>query len=186
MSWVEEQERILSIEHTLHREPMKFIKCYFFYINMNDYIDKIDMEELDIGDIEGGILDSGTVLKIIQSKKVYTVNSKYIFKDLFMYHIDLEPDQIQGFVDFSGDLTEFSSRFFRKLSVVDDIVILPSIEVFHSVNGLYFFFHETFLKKAREPKSILKSGDGSSIVGHTRKKHSIGMKTTRKVGWKTI
>ena len=184
MSWLEEQERILSIDHTLHREPMKTIKCYFFYINMNDYIDKIDMEELDIGGVDG--IGSGTVLKIIQSKKVYTVNTKYIFKDLFIYHIDLEPEQIQGFVDFSGDLGEFSSRFFRKLSVVDDIVISPSIEIFHSVNGLYFFFHETFLRKAREPKSILKSGGGGLGIRPTRKKHGLGIKTTRKVGWKTI
>jgi len=180
MSWLEEEERILSIQNTPYREPMKVIKCYYFYINMNDYIDKIDMEELDLGD--KSILDSATVLKIIQSKKVFTSNSKYVFQDLFMFHIDLEPDQIQGYInqDFNYDSNN-NYNFFHKLSVVDDIIIEPSINVFHSINNLYFFFHEIFLKKAREPKSILKSS-----VKPTRRKSNSGLKSTRKVVWKTI
>lgn len=184
MSWLEEQERILSISEVPYREPMQSLKCYFFYINMNDYIDRVDMEELDLG-VEG-VLGSDKLLNIIQSKKIYTANTKYVFQDLFLFHVDLEPDEIQRFVGCDGLCDD--GRFFRKVSVVDDIVVPPSIGVFHSVNSLYFFFHESFLRKAREPKSILKVGSGGCKNTKRRGGGGVGvgggMKTTRKVAWK--
>lgn len=187
MSWLEEQERILSISEVPYREPMHSLKCYFFYINMNNYIHHVDMEELDIG--SEGVLGSDKLLNIIQSKKIYTANTKYLFQDLFLFHIDLEPDEIQGFI--GCDMENFGGRFFRKVSMVDDIIIPPSIGVFHSVNSLYFFFHESFLRKAREPKSILKIGGfGGGACKNTKRRGagtiggSFGTKTTRKVAWK--
>ena len=180
MSWLEEQERILSISEVPYREPMQSLKCYFFYINMNDYIDRVDMEELDLG--MEGVLASDKLLHIIQSKKTYTANTKYVFQDLFLFHVDLEPDEIQGFVGCDGEVD--NGRFFRKVSVVDDIIVPPSIGVFHSVNSLYFFFHESFLRKAREPKSILKVGGGGKNTKRRGGSGGGGIKTTRKVAWK--
>jgi hypothetical protein len=147
MSWMEEEERILSIEHKLQKEVMTSIKCHFFYINMNQYIDKIDIEELEF---VGDGFPADKLIGIIQSKKKYTTNTKYVLQDLFLYHIDLEPEHIQGF-DVS-----YSSQFFRKISMVEDVKIPPSIFVFHSINGLFFFFYETLLSKTKEPKSILR------------------------------
>jgi hypothetical protein len=185
MSWLKEEEYILSINQVPYREPMKTLKCYFFYINTNDYIDHVDIEDIELdpmldGEVGGGgsWLKSSKLLKIIQSKKIYTSNTKYIFKDLCLFHVDLEPNEIPGFVDCSGN---FGDRFFRKIpTVVDDIILPPSIGVFHFVNSLYFFFYENLLQKAREPKSsftkkrVIGVGSGGG-----------GAKTTRKVSWKT-
>jgi hypothetical protein len=43
------------------------------------------------------------------------------------------------------------------LPATEDIVIPPSIFIFHSMNTLYFYFQEVPLKRAGEPKSILKT-----------------------------
>ena len=37
---------------------------------------------------------------------------------------------------------EVSSRFIKQLSFVDDIVVAPSILVFHDLNAVYFLFQE--------------------------------------------
>ena len=77
-----------------------------------------------------------------------------------------------------------NGRFFRKVSVVDDIIVPPSIGVFHSVNSLYFFSHESFLRKARQPKSILKVGGAGKNTKRRSGGGGGGIKTTRKVAWK--
>ena len=184
MSWLEEQEHILSIDSVPYREPIQILKCYFFYINMNDYIDRINIEELEIDG--SGVLASDKILHIIQSKKVYTNNTKFVFQDLFLFHIDLEPDEIQGFISDDGGDSEGAgagSRFFRKISVTDNVIVPPSIRVFHNINSLYFFFHETLLYKKREPKSILKMG-GGGLGKHTKRKIGNVGSHTRKVAWK--
>ena len=72
-----------------------------------------------------------------------------------MFHIDLEPEHIQGFVNDNSNY----SRFFRVLPSSEDIVIPASIFIFHSVNALYFLFQEIPLTRVLAPKPILKKMD---------------------------
>ena len=48
MSWIEREEKILQIQQNYLREPMDTIRCYFLYINLNSYIEKITSEQITI------------------------------------------------------------------------------------------------------------------------------------------
>lgn len=153
MNWIEQQERILNIQQNPHREPMKSILCNFIYINQCQYIDKIVTDEILW---ESGIpcrIPSAKVLHMIQSKRFSTPNTKYIFKEVALFHIDLEPEHIQNFSAIE-DANIDSKRFFRILPYIDDIVIPDSIFMFHSMNALYFLFQEVPLKQVPAIKSI--------------------------------
>ena len=165
MSWLEEEERILAIREVPYREPIRSIQCYFFYVDLAAagvaaeadcpskvnyrYINRVDTENIELA--EDGVLRSEKLLHIIQSKKIYTVKTKYVFQDLFLFHVDLEPDEINSFVGSPAE----EKRFFRRILGLDDIIIPPSISIFHSVNSLYFFFYENYLPNIRKPRSIL-------------------------------
>lgn len=179
MSWLEEEERILAIREVPYREPIRSIQCYFFYVDLAvtgvaaagvaveadcpskvnyRYINRVDTENIELS--EDGVLRSDKLLHIIQSKKIYTVKTKYVFQDLFLFHVDLEPDEINSFVGSPAE----EKRFFRRILGLDDIIIPPSISIFHSVNSLYFFFYENYLPKIRKPRSILVRSLSSSHI----------------------
>ena len=184
MSWLEEEERILALQEVPYREPIRSIQCYFFYVDLAvtgvaaagvaaagvaveadcpskvnyRYINRVDTENIELS--EDGVLRSEKLLHIIQSKKIYTVKTKYVFQDLFLFHVDLEPDEINSFVGSPAE----EKRFFRRILGLDDIIIPPSISIFHSVNSLYFFFYENYLPKIRKPRSILVRSLSSSHI----------------------
>ena len=94
-----------------------------------------------------------------------------------MFHIDLEPEHIQNFVN-DNDNSNYS-RFFRVLPSSEDIVIPASIFIFHSVNSLYFLFQEIPLTRVLAPKPILKKMDCKKNI-FTKKVHIAPTNITRK------
>ena len=159
VSWVHENERLQDIQKNYCREPMPNIDLYFIYINCNLYIDKIICEkqvlEIHNNNIDS-ILKKEVLLKLIQSKKKTTPCSKYKIIDVLTYNVILEPEHIQSYAK-TENLVEKSAGFFKVLPIIDDIVISPSIFLFHSINAIYFIFQEIETEKYRNiVKSILK------------------------------
>ena len=155
-NWMDDEQRILNIQQNPVREPMKSIRGVFIFVNQQHYIDKIVVE--DIVDQSPEVttefrIPFSMVLRLVQSKRCVTANTKYIFREVCLYNVDLEAEHVQGFV-----YNEEPRSFFRVLPATEDIVIPPSIFIFHSVNTLYFYFQEVPLKRVPEPKSILKTG----------------------------
>jgi hypothetical protein len=166
MSWINEEERIQNMESNYYREPMEIINAYFIYINQNQYIDKILCEKFDLEkttDGSGSLLSKETLLQIIQTKKIKTLHSKYKLIDILQYHIDLEPEHIQAYSKNGElDVDTKDSRFFKSVGIFDALVFTPSIFIFHSINGIYFFFQEVEVEKVKTNykkslKSILKT-----------------------------
>ena len=167
ISWMKEQARMNSLEHTQKREPMQTIHLSFIYINKRNSIDKIchGIEVLEHARISGERL-----LNIIQHNKIRTLTSKFKLWETLLYNIDLEPELIQH--------ADFTSSYLKPVSIIHDIKIPDSVFIFHNVNKLYFIFKEVEVKstnpnKTQSLKSILKPvsivGPGSRLVGHTKK-----------------
>jgi hypothetical protein len=131
-SWINEQEKIQHIENIHIREPMKNIKMTFVYIK-NSSIEKVDHEIYPID----SKISKEVVLKIIQDRK-----NKYKLIDILTHFVTLEPENIQSYGD---------SNFIKVLPIIDEIIIPPSIFIFHDINVIYFFFEFCNLK------SILKT-----------------------------
>ena len=134
MSWIEEEEKLLRVQEKFQREPMESIKCFFLFMNQNKYIEQITDEMVDLHD---GKISKDRVLRIVEEKKCQKPNVRYAFLDSWLFLVDLEPEHIQAYSQM-----EVSSRFIVPLSFIDDIIIAPSIFIFHDLNAVYFLFQE--------------------------------------------
>ena len=171
MSWLNEHERIQNTQTNYYREPMETINTYFIYINQNQYIDKILCEKYDLEIVSNGsLLNKETLLKIIQTKKIKTLNTRYKLIDILQYHVDLEPEHIQTFIN--GEPDPSSQKTLKNISVFDEIVFSPSIFIFHGINCIYFIFQEVETintKNRKSLKSILKSDSNNQDREHSNK-----------------
>lgn len=172
MKWIEQQERILQTHECYSREPMESILCYFVYVNLENSIEKVTSERIDLSvsrsDHGGGgskaVISSEQVLQLIQSNRISTPTTKYIFQESFLYYVDLESENLQQFIQ-GDNYVDISKRFLQVLPLLDDIVVPPSIFVFHHLNSLYFLFKEVVNKQTAAPKSILKGSGTRKKIG---------------------
>lgn len=161
-SWIEKYQH-----PELVRESMEKVRVYLLYIHSNMTIDKIIQEDVPIEEIVSksgqGVSTQGVskevLLKIIHDGKTSIPHKKYKLKDILVFNVDLEPSNIQSFSE--------DTQFMKKIPIVDDIILHPSLYIFHYLNGIFIFFQEY---GSKDPKSILKTS--SHINGskpHTKK-----------------
>jgi hypothetical protein len=171
-SWIQEHERLSTINENYLREPMDSINVYYVYINRNQYIEKIVSDKLPLllsEDKTHSYLSKETLLQIIQSRKLKTSFSKYKLTDVVSYLVDLEPENIQSFSN-NDNVEQSTPSFFKIRSFMDDIQFNNSIFIFHGVNSIYFLFEEVELLNHRHTlKSILKTSPSVSNKTSTKK-----------------
>jgi hypothetical protein len=156
VSWIQEHEKLEKITHNYFREPLLSISIYSIYINSQSYIENIQCENLSLElQDKNSIMRKETILKFIQNKKQEKPN--YKFWETLVYNVDLEPVHIQNYSKIENIL-EGSSQFFKKIPIIDDIVLPPSIFIFHSISAIYFLFRaqDNKISQIKPSKSILK------------------------------
>jgi hypothetical protein len=170
-SWIDQQEKIQTIDATYYREPMESIDIYILYINQNKFIENIIYEKHPlVHDKTGSFLSKEFLIQFIQSKKKSTPFSKYKFETILYYNIDLEPENIQSY-SLNTNFHDVSDRFFKVLPIINDIYFSDSIFIFHGVNSLFFLFQEVeHIDNSRRHtlKSILKT---DKTIKNVDKKH---------------
>ncbi len=164
-SWIEKYQH-----HELVREHMDKVRVYLLYIHSNMSIDKIIQEDVPLEtlasksaqgvSVQGVSVTQGVskevLLKIIHDGKTSIPHKKYKLKDILVFNVDLEPSNIQS---FSEEL-----QFMKKIPIVDDMILAPSLYIFHYLNGIFIFFQEY---GSSDPKPILKTGQNQKP--HTKK-----------------
>ena len=147
-SWLDNFNRLYYLSNIPEKEIMNEIGIYFIYINKNSYIEKILFEKQVLEkENEFSFISKESILKIIQSKKISTPNSKYKLIDILSYIIDISHEKIENLENIS----------LKVLPIFNDIQINKSIFVFHNINTIYFIFKEYDNNQNRTTlKSILK------------------------------
>lgn len=157
-AWLEEQERLQQVNSVLLREPMNQIEAKFFYINTKSYIDKITCKSIPLEINEKcSFLSKEVLIRTIDNNKIKNKNSRYKLLDVFLCNFDILPNMVHSFSKNSND--SFNSKnYMKKINPINDLIIYPSTFLFHSLNGLFFFFEEEELEDDSMfiPKSILK------------------------------
>jgi len=149
-SWIEKEEKRFSIELNHEKTKMESIFCYFVYIDQNQSIQKVIKEEEVLVSLSSdlvGIMNT-KILQIIQNRRILDNGMKYKFMHVLQFNIDLEPDNIE---DFAYGKNNMDFEFLKEVSIFNDLVIEPSVFIFHPLHSLYFFFKEDVVKM----KSIL-------------------------------
>jgi hypothetical protein len=154
MSWIKEYSRIHSLQQIMNREELDSIVIQTIYMNTNMEITKINKEPLKLNTKNHNrpFISKELLLQIIQTKKVIE-KTKYKLFDMLLFTVDLDPKDIQKYVN--GECSEIAQ--LKSIPVVDDIVIPPSIFIFHSLHAVFIFFTEIAEKSG-------KKSDGGSIL----------------------
>ena len=161
ISWIDKHNKLHTIDKNYCREPMETIDIHSIFVNTQNAIAKISSDKIDVCE---NTIPKEKILKIIQDNKAMQGHAKYKLLDIIVYNVDLEPQHIQDFVQND---TMDSGRFFKTVPIVDDIVIMPSIFIFHSLNAIYFVFQEIEVVLNPVIKPILKIGGDAKK--HTKK-----------------
>jgi len=151
-SWIEKEEKRFSIELNHEKKDMESIFCYFVYMDQNLSIQKVIKEEellFSLSTQSIGISNS-RILQLIQHRRILTNGMKYKFMNLMKFNIHLDVENIEDFA-YGENPMEFGSDFLKEVSIFNDVVIEPSLFIFHPLHSLYFFFKQDFVNV----KSIL-------------------------------
>jgi hypothetical protein len=175
ISWIDKHERMNNIHKNYQREPMDSIKICYIYVNLDSEIEKVVYENEILGKIDttnNCIIPKERILQIVQNKKMLTASLKYSIDTILVYNVCIEPENIQKYVN-----SENGIPFLQVYPIVDEILIQPSIFIFHEINCIYFIFKQIDVKPM--PKSILKTGGGNGIKtgGNGIKTGGNGIKT---------
>ena len=162
-SWMEEYKRLENVSENCVKDPMDNIRMYILYINRHLEIESILLEAfpLSLNDSNQPVISKDVLLKLIQDKKVKN-GVKYGLFDLLLYNVELDSIDIGDYssVDDSSILEKFGG-FFRPVSVIHELVISPSLFVFHDLNSIFVLYKERDSENAKHRhtmKSILKRG----------------------------
>lgn len=153
-SWIEKEEKRFSFEYNSAKIHNDFITCYFVYMDQNLSIQKVVQHNeklVVLSDSDFGIYNS-RLLQMIQHFSNSENGNKYKFIDLLKYVVDFDVDDLQEFA-YRDDPNDFSGNFLKNVSIFNDLIIEPSVFIFHPLHSLYFFYKENTMKV----KSILKN-----------------------------
>jgi len=132
--WIDKQVRLYNENEKIFKENMKNINIVSIFINSSyeivkthKFIHSFKNEECILSSIE-----------IFQYFKDYRIQDsiKYDLNHLFVYNVDLD-NKIYTDID-SITTTNFLSSF----SYIKDIVINPSLFIFHEINCVYIIYKE--------------------------------------------
>ncbi len=163
----------MNIHQNHPPEPMRTITCHFIYVNKNNYIDSIVCDREPVTDNR---IPKEQVLRIVEQRRHCNSNTRYTFKDVCLFLVDLKPEQIST---FSQD--DPNPMFLVKLQLLEDIPIEPSIFLFHDLNALYFVFQEEDVGVKTPLKSILNTGRGDRKQNTTKRVSYSNNKTRKKI-----
>lgn len=162
-NWVNQLKLLNNIQKNYCKEPMENIVIYTLYLNPHKGIDKINCDTIDLS--TNSTISKENVYKLIQTKKYHNeINYKLI--DILLYNIDLEPIHIQTFSKINTDLEMKNNRFIQSIPIFNEIYIPPSIFIFHSMNSIYFIFHQI---ESSNTKKISNQISYQNKMKHTKK-----------------
>lgn len=181
LSWTEQYIRTTESQTVYNKEPMSKINIQFIYVNTRSEICNTITEsyplKLNGGDDGSSILSEQIIIPLTKSKSVITGSNgilmRYQFDDILLYCITLDPANLFDYINKPNDrLVDDGSSFMKKMSIIDDIVVPPSLFIFHTLNTIYFIFREMVLvQDVISRKSTLKSAIMTKTGANKTTKH---------------
>jgi len=142
-SWMNEVKKELSINTNYNKEPCAQINTYFIFVDGNNNIHKVSSNKENLVIVEGNtsIITKERLLQIIENKKKENPKTKYRLANILLYCNEIEPGEIRNYAK-NENIEEISNKALKVLSIFNDVVVPPSIFIFHSINAVYFIFKQ--------------------------------------------
>lgn len=146
-NWISESEKLYNINDHFNKVNHDKIKTIFVYINNSNYIDKISKKYIDI---TNNTISKDLLFKTIYDNRIKNPNSIYNFDTAKLFHVPIDHDKINIF----NNSNDNDFHFLNNINIDNDLIIPPSLFIFHNINTLIVFYKQKLLDI--QPKSILK------------------------------
>jgi hypothetical protein len=153
MDWIQEEEHLRNSTELLQKQLLEqvCIRVVFVDSESNVLTDTSFKQRLTM-DVERqqSILSNTLLLQCIQTAKTeYSesmddVSVSFSVMDVLLWNVDVETDHLQKYVETLPP--EWIGRQFIKGNVFEDIVFVPSLCIFHSIQSVYVFLRVSFRK----------------------------------------
>jgi hypothetical protein len=161
ISWIKENEILNNIQEIHMKENMDCIQIVCLYINLQSCIFDITTTKYTLEKNDSGqtIIPKHKMGDLINQHKIHK-NIKYNLFDTLLYNVEIDPFHIN---DYSNRSENIDDGFLKCISIENDIIIHPSVFIFHQINSLFVLFKEPpFI-----PKSILKNTTKSFKINNS-------------------
>ncbi len=130
-----------------YKEPITSIRLYVLYIKDKEIVHReIDRCSLDTQHS----LKRERIMTLIKQYQAHE-SINYKLKSLFRYNIDLNPEEVDDFVNGAA----VNDRFLTSEKYLADIHFKDSIRMFHRLNALYFIFFAEPTQAGNHTRRIL-------------------------------
>ena len=110
---------------------------FLLYVNKENELEHINTDKYIVQ--ENGIIQRDIIISLIKQYQ-YLCSRRYKLLSLLKYNIDLEPTDIDNFIE--EDFIISDKRFITSEKYLNDIQFDDSIHMFQDLNALFFIFYE--------------------------------------------
>lgn len=131
-SWILKYENDEYLYKQFYKEPNTSLKVYLLYTNESNEIERINEKNISLS-LEN-LLSQNDLLKLIKNNQIIH-NIKYNLKNLFIYNLDLDPDQITNYIHKPNDF-----NFIQEIKTINDINLNSTIFILNELNSLFIVY----------------------------------------------
>ena len=148
-----EQKMTNALEHCVP-ESMDTITLEVVYIDTKKEVHSVNKVTIRFPKDSAHTITKEQLLSFSQKYKKYcSPTTQFILKDIKLFHISLSPQKIPDFVENEFDHNTFFRSYYP---IQHDIVLDPSVFIFHNSSTLFLIFHEEEKPPIKYLKSALK------------------------------
>jgi hypothetical protein len=184
ISWLQEEESLIHMDSIPQKKPLERIELRMFFVDSQMNMQEIHpcMVELDVSNNGSlSILSKECILKHIEKAKreytdIYASSGSFTLLDILIWNITVGAEHIQSFVEASASSSSYGDTVgFAHGSLFSDIVLEPSLSIFHSEQCVFIFLRESRSTNSSNhnnksnPKQTKRVRFQSNAYKHTRK-----------------
>jgi hypothetical protein len=145
LEWIQEEERLRNANELLQKQVLETVSIRFFFVDTESTIirDKSYQLPLDVSNTIS-ILSKNALLQCIHKAKRELNQDQdagstvsFSLMDVLVWNVDVETNFLQQYAETFPP--EWIGEDFVKGSLFDDIIFLPSLCIFHSLQSVYVF-----------------------------------------------
>lgn len=154
MDWIQEEEHLRNSKELLQKQPLEQVCIRVIFVDSeSNVLTDTSFKQRLTNDVERqqSILSNTVLLQCIQTAKTEycdsmdrSVSVSFSVMDVLLWNVDVEIDHLQFYAETLPP--EWIGREFIKGNVFEDIVFMPSLCIFHSIQSVYVFLRVSFRK----------------------------------------
>ena len=126
-----------QVYNDFYKEPVSSIAIYLLYVSKANELQHVQTSRCLLA--ENGLLKREIIISFIKRYQ-HKCAIKYKLLSLLRYNIDLEPTEINDFLE--EDIVFNDNRFITSEKYLNDVIYKETINMFQDLNALYFIFYE--------------------------------------------